>query len=184
MAAPLTDDGRADHLAAGLRIPSIALVSTSGGAVDLSKRAGKSVVFCYPWTGRPGLPNPPRWDDIPGAHGSTPQAMGFRDRHASFQALGVTVYGLSTQDTPYQSELVARLGLPFAMLSERDFTFQRALRLPTFATGGVTYLTRLTLIIEDGVLADRLYPVDPPEASAAMTLSQLGALAEGQTRRV
>lgn len=174
MSAALSDDGRADHLVAGLRMPSIALAATSGERVDLAMRAGRSVVFCYPWTGRPGLPNPPRWDDIPGAHGSTPQAMGFRDRHAEFQALGVAVYGLSSQETDYQRELVARLGLPFAMLSDQDFAFQRALKLPIFETGGVTYLTRLTLIIADGVLVDRLYPVDPPEASAAAALARLG----------
>ncbi len=165
-------------------MPSIPFAATSGEAVDFSKRPGRSVVFCYPWTGRPGLPNPPRWDDIPGAHGSTPQAVGFRDRYTEFEALGVTVYGLSTQNSDYQCELVARLGLPFAMLSDRDFAFQRALRLPTFETGGVTYLRRLTLIIEDGALADRLYPVDPPEASAVKTLARLEGAAEGQTPRV
>ncbi len=85
------------------------------------------------------------------------------------------MYGLSTQDTDYQRELVMRLGLSFALLSDSDFAFQRALKLPTFETGGVTYLRRLTLIIEDGVLVDRLYPVDPPEASAGATLARLGA---------
>lgn len=184
MAITLADDGRADHLVAGLRLPSIGLAATSGDIVDLSKRAGRSVVFCYPWTGRPGLPNPPRWDDIPGAHGSTPQAMGFRDRHSAFLARGVDVFGLSTQDTAYQSELVARLGLPFAMLRDEDFALQHALKLPTFETGGVTYLTRLTLIIEDGVLVDRLYPVDTPEASAAAALARLEGGAWGQTLRV
>ncbi len=177
MVAAPTDDRRADHLVAGLRIPSIALAATSGEIVDLSKRAGRAVVFGYPWTGRPGLPNPPRWDDIPGAHGSTPQAKGFQDRYTEFQALGVTVYGLSTQDMVYQSELVVRLGLPFAMLSDADFALQRALRLPTFQTGGVIYLKRITLIIADGVLVDRLYPVDPPEASAVETFGRMEGVA-------
>ena len=87
------------------------------------------------------------------------------------------MFGLSTQDTAYQSEIVARLGLPFAMLSDRDFAFQRALLLPTFETGGLIYLMRITLIIEDGTLVDRLYPVDPPEASAAATLERLEGFA-------
>ena len=169
----LVDDGRADHLRPDLRLPSIALAATAGGVIDLSKVPGRAVVFCYPWTGRPGLPNPPRWDDIPGAHGSTPQAMGFRDRYAEFQARDVAVFGLSTQDTGYQSEFASRLGLPYLILSDRDFAFQRTLALPTFETGDVTYLTRLTLIIEGGALVDRLYPVDPPEANAAATLARL-----------
>lgn len=174
MSAPLIDDGRADHLIAGTPMPAIALASTSGGAIDLSRSAGRAVVFCYPWTGRPGLPNPPHWDDIPGAHGSTPQAMAFRDLHGAFVKRSIAVFGLSTQTTDYQQELVARLGLPFALLSDASFAFQKALRLPTFETGGVTYLTRLTLLVADGVLTGRLYPVHPPEGNAGVALSRAG----------
>ena len=174
MSTLLADDGRAEHLIAGTPMPAVPRPSTSGGTVDLSKIAGRAVVFCYPWTGRPGFPNPPRWDDIQGAHGSTPQAMGFRDLHGAFVQRGIDVFGLSTQVTDYQRELVARLSLPFALLSDADFAFQKALRLPTFGTGGVTYLTRLTLLIADGVLTGRLYPVDPPEGNAAAALARAG----------
>lgn len=174
MSESLADDGRADHLSAGTPMPAIALASTSGGAIDLSRAAGRAVLFCYPWTGRPGLPNPPRWDDIPGAHGSTPQAMAFRDLHGAFVKRGIAVFGLSTQATDYQQELVSRLGLPFALLSDASFAFQKALRLPTFETGGVTYLTRLTLLVADGILVDRVYPVDAPERNAAAVLARTG----------
>jgi peroxiredoxin len=167
------DDGRVAHLARGLRLPSLALSSTVGDTIDPSRLRGRSVIFCYPWTGRPGLPNPPNWDNIAGAHGSTPQAAGFRDRHAEFRQSGVEVLGLSTQNTPYQRELATRLRLPFALLSDCDFAFLKALRLPVFETGGVTYLTRLTLIVREGAIEDVLYPVDPPEASAAATLARL-----------
>jgi peroxiredoxin len=172
----LVDDGRAAHLVSGHRLPPIALPSTHGGMIDLAKHPGRAVVFCYPWTGRPGLSNPPHWDDIPGAHGSTPQATGFRDLHTEFVARGVAVFGLGTQTREYQQELAGRLRLPFALLSDAGFALQRALRLPTFATGGVTYLTRLTLIAEAGRLLASLYPVDPPEASAVATLSRLDGL--------
>src|SRR5690606_38452146 len=73
------DDGAADHLTLGLVVPDIELPSTDGGAVSLARLDKGAVVFIYPWTGRPGLPNPPGWDEIPGAHGSTPQALGFQD---------------------------------------------------------------------------------------------------------
>lgn len=176
MDSRLADDGRASHIVSGLQLPSMSLSSTGGGATDLAQLPGRSVIFCYPWTGRPGLENPPDWDNIAGAHGSTPQAAGFRDRYAEFLQRGTNVFGLSTQDTPYHGELAARLRLPFALLSDRDFVFQKALRLPTFETGGVTYLTRLTLIIEGGAILATLYPVDPPEASAAATLARLEGL--------
>lgn len=159
-----------------MRLPSVALRSTAGSMVDLSSCRGRTVVFCYPWTGRPGHPNPPNWDGIPGAHGSTPQAMGFRDIYNEYGTRNVAVHGLSTQDSGYQRELVTRLALPFAILSDDKWAFQKALNLPTFETGCVIYLVRQTLIIEDGVLRDWLIPVDPPEESAVATLARLDAL--------
>ena len=68
-----------------------------GTQVNFAQLSGRSIVYCYPWTGRPGLPNPPGWDDIPGAHGSTPQTEGFRDLYAGFRRSDAAVFGLSTQ---------------------------------------------------------------------------------------
>ena len=62
-----------------------------------------------------------------------------------FAQVDASVFGLSTQPTAYQQELVERLGLPFALVSDAEFALARALALPTFETGGVTYLKRLTL---------------------------------------
>ncbi len=122
--AALVDDGAARHLKRGKRLPDIALPTTSGREVSFARLAGRSIVYCYPWTGRPGQPNPPGWDDIPGAHGSTPQTEGFRDLHAGFRQVGAEVFGLSTQPTSYQRELVARLGLPFEIVSDEHFALQ------------------------------------------------------------
>ena len=66
----------ARHLKRGRRMPDLALPTTAGRSVNFAELSGRAVVFCYPWTGRPGQPNPPSWDDIPGAHGSTPEAEG------------------------------------------------------------------------------------------------------------
>ena len=87
-AAPV-DDGGAAHLR-GAHLPGITLPSTLGGEVNLSTRPGAAIVYVYPWTGRPGLPDPPGWDDVAGAHGSTPETVSFRDRYASFQSLAVS----------------------------------------------------------------------------------------------
>src|SRR5690606_16757096 len=78
------DDGGADHLICGLALPDIALPATSGRMMSLARVPGRAVVFCYSWTGRPGAPNPPDWDTLPGAHGSTPEAEGFRDLYPGF----------------------------------------------------------------------------------------------------
>lgn len=169
------DDGGASHLVAGLALPDAPLPATDGARVSLARLAGDWIIFVYPWTGRPGLPNPPRWDDIRGAHGSTPEAEGFRDFHEAFRAAGYGVLGLSGQATADQQEFAARLALPFPLLSDAAGALREALRLPTFETGGVTYLKRLTLVVRDGHLARTVYPVHPPHTHARDLLLTLGA---------
>ena len=168
------DDGAARHLKRGQRLPDLGLPTTAGRRVNFARLPGLAIVYCYPWTGRPGLPDPPDWDDIPGAHGSTPEAEGFRNLHAGFRQVGAEVYGLSTQPTAYQRELVERLGLPFEIASDEEFAFQRALGLPTFATGGIAYLRRLTLAIRDGRIERIYYPVTAPAAHAREVCAWLG----------
>jgi peroxiredoxin len=136
---------------------------------------GRSLVLVYPWTGRPDHPNPPNWDDIPGAHGSTPELEGFRDRYAVFARHGVRLFGLSRQPTEYQRELVARLALPFPVLSDAEGRFAGELRLPSFTTGGEIYLERLTLAIMAGKIERAIYPVSDPAGHAAEISAQLEA---------
>jgi peroxiredoxin len=174
--ASITDDGAARHLKRGRRMPDIALPTTAGRRVSFAALPGRAVVYCYPWTGRPGLPNPPGWDDIPGAHGSTPQTEGFRNLHVGFQQADAAVFGLSTQTTDYQLELVKRLDVPFELVSDAGFEFARALSLPTFETGGVTYLKRLTLCLNDGCIERVYYPVALAAAHAREVCAYLGMI--------
>jgi peroxiredoxin len=160
-----TDDGACDHLP-GMRLPSVSLTSTDGDLVDLSSLTGTTIVYCYPMTGRPDQDLPPGWDDIPCARGCTPQSCAFRDHHAELQALGARVFGLSTQDTAYQSEAAERLHLPFPLLSDQELEFAGALDLPTFETEGMTLIKRVTLVVEDGEIREVFYPVFPPGRNA------------------
>jgi peroxiredoxin len=149
-----------------MRLPPVSLASTSGEVVDLSALPGRTVVYCYPMTGKPDRSLPAGWDEIPGARGCTPQSCSFRDHHAELRALGASVFGLSTQDTDYQSEAATRLHLPFALLSDSDLAFAGALDLPTFEVEGMVLLKRLTLIIDEGWIEKVFYPVFPPDRSA------------------
>jgi peroxiredoxin len=168
------DDGAADHLA-GLRMPALTLPSTSGDRIALDGLGpGRTILYLYPLTGRPGVDLPEGWNSIPGARGCTPEACGFRDHHADLLAAGAArVLGLSSQDTQYQQEVVDRLDLPFAMLSDTELSLARSLRLPTFAAGGSTLFTRLTLVIHDGVIEHAFYPVFPPNEHAGEVLAWL-----------
>ncbi len=160
-----TDDGACDHLP-GMRLPSIALPSTSEGLVDLSSLPGRTVVYCYPRTGRPDEDLPRGWDEIPGARGCTPQSCAFRDHHAELRSLGARVFGIRTQDTGYQREAVERLHLSFELLSDENLALAEALNLPTFEVEGMTLIKRLTLVIHDGRIERVFYPVFPPDKNA------------------
>lgn len=164
--APL-DDGATRHLV-GAKLASVPLRATNGSMVDLSTLPGRTVVYAYPRTGKPGVENPPGWDMIPGARGCTPQSCSFRDHFAELKGLGVTnLFGLSAQDPAYQQEAAERLHLPFAILSDEHLALSRAMKLPTFQTSGMTLFKRFTLVIDDGVVKHVFYPVFPPDRSAA-----------------
>jgi peroxiredoxin len=169
------DDGAARHLA-GMRLPDLALAATDGSQVNLAKLAGRTVVYVYPRTGRPGVPAPDGWDAIPGARGCTPQSCGFRDHFADLKRLGVAqLFGLSTQDGAYQREVVERLHLPFPILSDAGLELTRALRLPTFSVEGMTLIKRMAWVIDDGVISHAFYPVFPPDKSAETVVAWLEA---------
>jgi peroxiredoxin len=169
------DDGAADHLP-GRAIPAgLALESTGGGSVDLAALAGRTVVYAYPRTGRPGEPSlVADWDMIPGARGCTPETCGFRDHHSELLAAGAAaVFGLSTQGSAYQRELADRLSLPFAILSDAGLELTRAVRLPTFEAADQTLIKRLTLLLRNGSIEHVWYPVFPPDRHASEVLAWL-----------
>ena len=157
----------------GQALPDVELAATTGAAVNLHRLPGDTVVFCYPWSGRPGLPNPPGWDNIPGAHGSTPQAQAYAALHVHFVKNALRVFGLSLQSTEYQREFAERCALPFALLSDVEQLFSKLLQLPVFETGGTTYLSRLTIFACEGVIRHLRYPVPDPAGDAAALLGWL-----------
>jgi peroxiredoxin len=170
------DDGAADHLR-NSPVPDVVLPATDGREISLAKLGGRRVVvYAYPRTGRPGeSPLVADWDLIPGARGCTPETCGFRDHQAEMNAAGADVFGLSTQDTAYQQELVTRLHLPFAILSDAGLRLTKAWRLPTFDAAGQTLMKRLTLVVRDGRVEHLWYPVFPPDRHAEEVLAWLRA---------
>ena len=157
----------------GRKLPDMSLLATDGTIVKPMQLAGIAVIFCYPWTGRPGWPNPPGWDEIPGAHGSTPQAQAYSMAYDRFLKIRSRVFGLSFQDTVWQREFVGHCALRFPLLSDSGGKFAGDLSLPVFTTGGVDYLQRLTLVCSHGAIIHVRYPVDPPEADAEESLGWL-----------
>ncbi len=166
------DDGSTDHLR-GLRLPNVSLKATNGTTVNFGDISGRLVIYCYPMTGQPNVALPDGWDQIPGARGCTPQSCSFRDHYQELQALGAEVVGLSVQTTEYQKEMVDRLHLPFPVVSDSDYQFQKALNMPTFMAAGMTLLKRVTLIANHGVIEAVHYPIFPSDSDPGWVIDYL-----------
>lgn len=168
------DDGASNHLQ-GLTVPAILLKSTCGQEVCLTEisQSQRTVIYCYPMTGKPGNKLPDNWEQIPGARGCTPQSCSFRDHYNELLSLNVCIWGLSTQTTNDQQEAVTRLHLPFSLLSDSELLLTHALHLPTFEIGGVTFIKRLTIVIWQGKIIKVFYPVFPPDQNAQEVITWL-----------
>lgn len=110
----------------------------------------------------------------PGARGCTPQSCAYRDAYQSIREAGADgLYGLSSQDTAWQSELAGRLHLPFPVLSDAALHFATALSLPTFTVEAKTLIKRLTLIARRGQIEAVHYPVFPSDSDPSWVLKNL-----------
>jgi len=149
-------------------LPSLGFYATDGRPVDLGALGpGRSVIFVYPLTGRPGVDLPNGLLEIHGARGSTEQAAWFRDHHAEILSAGAArVYGLSAQSTGYQRELVHRLRLPYPLIPDPRLILAGALGLPTVAAAGMTLYERLTLVVADDVVEHVFHPIPEPASHA------------------
>ncbi len=165
------DDGGADHLL-GRHLADVVLRATDGTDLVLSTLAGVLVLYAFPMTAAPGSALPKDWDMIPGARGCTPQSCAYRDHFAELREAGVDrVFGVSVQTTPVQQEAVARLNLPFPLLSDHELWLADAMHLPTMEVEGKRLLRRLSLIARDGVIVQVHYPVFPPDEDAGRVLA-------------
>ena len=172
------DDGACDHLL-GIRMPSgVRLRSTRNRLVDVGKASSspsskKVVFFFYPRTGKPCLPSPKGWDEIPGARGCTPESCSYRDLYSEFQALGSDVFGVSTQSTEDQKEFSEGSKIPYEILSDSDLELVDALKLPTFKVPEIPtpLIKRLTIVASQGKIAKVFYPVFPPDKNAEQVLA-------------
>ena len=166
------DDGSTNHLN-GLKLPNLSLNASNGKAINLADIKGKLVVYCYPMTGQPNVALPEGWDQIPGARGCTPQSCSFRDHYQELQELGAEVLALSVQPTEYQKEMVDRLHLPFQVVSDVNYQFQKALNLPTFVAAGMKLLKRVTLIANNGEIEAVHYPIFPSDSDPSWVIDYL-----------
>jgi peroxiredoxin len=155
----------------GQKLPDLELPSSRGGVRNVAQCPGLWVFFIYPYTGRPGHADPQGWDFIAGAHGSTSQAIAYRDLYVKFQETGISLCGISNLSPEWQLEFSQRTALPYELLSDQDGQFASALQLQTFTAGSARFLTRRTLVSDNGLIVHDRREVDPPQHDAAAVLS-------------
>ncbi|MFI1996447.1 peroxiredoxin [Actinoplanes sp. NPDC020271] len=171
--APTVPDSAAGHDLIGAALPALALPASDGCLVDLGALGpGRTVIYLYPLTGRPGVPQPAGFEGYPGARGCTAESRDFRDHYTDLRNAGISrIFGLSGQDSSYQQEVVERLRLPFVLLSDSAFRLADDLGLPTFVVdGGLRFHTRTTLIVHANHVEHVFSPVEAPEAHAQQVL--------------
>lgn len=160
----------------GARLPQIALPTTDGGAIYLSKLPNISVVYIFPRISPAGGTAIEGWDEIPGAKGCTAQSCAFRDRWADLLHVGVDkVFGLSAQSMVEQTEAAQRLRLEFPLICDAEGALQAALNLPTFHVEKMTLLQRMTFILRDGFIEKVFFPISEPSTNAADVFAYLSA---------
>ena len=152
------------------------MLPSSQGPVSLVELAAdRLVLYVYPRSGRPGVPNLAGWDEIPGARGCTPQSCGFRDHAAELASLGARVAGLSAQSLEDQVEFAERNHIPYPVISDEWLELERWLGLPTFDVEGLTLYKRLALIAERRTIVKVFYPVFPPDRNAEEVVAWLAS---------
>lgn len=157
------DDGACNHLL-NLKMPAISLQNQDGNLLKLNRfDTFRLVLFCFPMTGRPDKPLPPKWSSIPGARGCTSQNCSIRDHYDELIRLNAIPIGVSTQSVEDLQEMVNRLKIPYDVVSDLFLEFKNSLNLPTFTIGNKLYLKRLTVIIEKSIIKKVFYPIFPPD---------------------
>lgn len=163
-----------EHLLVGETLPELELPLTNGSQLRLDQLTGTNVLYIYPRTSPADGSTLDGWDKIKGARGCTLQSRGFASFHGAILAAGARqVYGLSSQNSAYQKEAKERLALPFELIEDSHLALAKGLGLPVFSASGETLYSRITLVIEDGVIEKVFFPIDDPSENAKAVLDYL-----------
>jgi peroxiredoxin Q/BCP len=128
----------------GAKAPEFVLANDEGGETSLSDllKDGPLILYFYPADFTPGC---------------TREACSIRDIHNDIQAVGLTVAGISPQDTDSHRKFREKYDLPFTLLSDPDKDVIGMFDVDGMFGVGVrraTFLISQDRKIQDAVLAD------------------------------
>ena len=145
------DDGAARHLT-GMRLPDMELAATDGSRVKLAQLKGRTVVYVYPRTGRPGrrcrrLGRHPGRARLHAAILRLPRSF----RRAKAARRRAAVSGCRPRTSPTSVRRWSGCTCRSRSCRTRRLKLTRALELPTFTVDGMTLIKRMAWVIDDGV---------------------------------
>jgi peroxiredoxin Q/BCP len=145
-------DGGTGLLPVGSPAPDIAATDQHGTVQRLADQRGhKTVVYFYPKDGTPGC---------------TKQACAFRDAWDRFEAAGVKVFGVSSDDQKSHETFAKEQKLPFPILADPDHAWARAFGVPLRL--GMT--ARVTFLLDTHGKVAKAYPDVDPAQNASQVL--------------
>lgn len=136
-------DGGTGLLEVGARAPALEATAHDGTTLKLGNLGKPAVVYFYPA------------DDTPGC---TKEACAFRDIWTEYEAAGVMIIGVSTQDNASHVEFAEKHAIPFPLVADTDKTWATGFGVQL--RGG--YAERVSFLLDrEGKIA-KVYPgVDP-----------------------
>ena len=141
--------------ASGTKAPTFTLASSKGGEINLADLRGKPVVlYFYPKDNTSGC---------------TLEAQQFRDRLADFEALGVTVLGVSPDSVESHCRFAEKQGLNFHLLADPDHSVaeQYGVWVEKSMYGKKHWgIQRATFLIDGEGVIDTVWPKVKPDGHA------------------
>ncbi len=149
-------DGGEGLLAEGAAAPDLTAPDHMGSEVALRDQK-TSLVFFYPKDGTPGC---------------TKEACAFRDVWAKFDAAGIRVIGVSTDDAESHRAFAKEHELPFSLVADEDRKWAEA-----FGVGKMLGMSeRVSFLIGPDGKIRKVYPEVDPGVHASDVLADAGRL--------
>ncbi|HEV8686828.1 MAG TPA: peroxiredoxin [Gaiellaceae bacterium] len=151
-------------VAVGTTFPGEVLETHTGGRVDLTSLGGPAVVYFYPADNTPGC---------------TKEALAFDRAYDEFTAAGVTVVGVSVDDTDSHKCFADDHELHFPLVADTGGELTRRLGLLKDYGQYGELAARVTFLLDQAGVIRRIWEVTDPAAHPEEVLAAARALAQG-----
>jgi peroxiredoxin Q/BCP len=146
-------------LAAGNPFPSFSLPNQDGKTVNLSDFAGQwLVVYFYPK------------DDTPGC---TVQGKAFTASKADFDAAGIKVLGVSSDDVTSHKNFSHKFAFTIELLSDTNSKLMKALGLGQSEWKGMKFWDRTTFVVDPEGMISKVYEKVNPDGHEKVLLDDI-----------